>query len=109
MHLFKASQEALVVKNPPANAGHITDAGLMPGLGRSPGGGHNNPTPVSLSREPHGQRRLMGYSPWCNIYLFIKLFVMDTANVFVSIQIPQHWCSMAKEAFIDLYSSLTKN
>ena len=36
MHLFKASQEALVVKNPPANiTGHITDAGLIPGLGRS--------------------------------------------------------------------------
>ena len=29
-----------VVKNPPANAG---DMGLIPGLGRSPGGGHGNP------------------------------------------------------------------
>ena len=32
-----ASQAALVVTNPPANAGYITDAGSMPGLGRSPG------------------------------------------------------------------------
>ena len=31
---------ALAVKNLPANAG---DAGLIPGLGRSPGGGHGNP------------------------------------------------------------------
>ena len=31
---------ALVVKNPPANAG---DSGLIPGSGRSPGGGHGNP------------------------------------------------------------------
>jgi len=31
---------ALVVKNLPANAGDIRDAGLIPRLGRSPGGGH---------------------------------------------------------------------
>ena len=32
-----------MVKNPPANAGDIRDAGSIPGLGRSPGGGHGNP------------------------------------------------------------------
>ena len=32
-------QVALVVKNLPANAGDIRDAGLIPGLGRSPGEG----------------------------------------------------------------------
>ena len=32
----------LVVKNPPANAGDIRDAGLIPGSGRSPGGGDGN-------------------------------------------------------------------
>ena len=32
----------LVVKNPPANAGDIRDVGLIPGSGRSPGGGHGN-------------------------------------------------------------------
>ena len=32
-----------MVKNPPANAGDIRDAGLIPGLGRSPGGGNGNP------------------------------------------------------------------
>ena len=37
-----ASHVALVVKNPPANAGDVRDAGLIPGLGRSPGGGHGN-------------------------------------------------------------------
>ena len=31
-----ASQVALVVKNPPANAGDVRDVGLIPGLGRSP-------------------------------------------------------------------------
>ena len=37
-----ASQVALVVKNPPANAGDIGDAGSIPGWGKSPGGGHEN-------------------------------------------------------------------
>ena len=37
------SQVVLVVKNPPANAGEIKDADLIPGSGRSPGGGHDNP------------------------------------------------------------------
>ena len=36
------SQVALVVKNSTANAGDITDVGLNPGLGRFPGGGHDN-------------------------------------------------------------------
>ena len=33
----------LVVKNPPVNAGDRREVGLIPGLGRSPGGGHCNP------------------------------------------------------------------
>ena len=33
---------ALVVKNLPANAGDVREEGLIPGLGRSPGGGHGN-------------------------------------------------------------------
>ena len=37
------SQVMLAVKNPPANAGDIRDTGSIPGLGRSPGGGHGNP------------------------------------------------------------------
>ena len=32
-----------MVKNPPANAGNISDMGLIPGSGRSPGEGHGNP------------------------------------------------------------------
>ena len=34
---------ALVVKNPPASAGDMRDAGSIPGSGRSPGGAHSNP------------------------------------------------------------------
>ena len=36
-----------MVKNPPASAGDIRDAGSIPGLGRSPGGGHGNPLQYS--------------------------------------------------------------
>ena len=39
----KASQGALVVKNLPAIAGDVRDAGSIPRSGRSPGGGHGNP------------------------------------------------------------------
>ena len=42
-----ASQVALLVKNPPANAEDIRDKGSVPGLGRSPGGGHGNPLQYS--------------------------------------------------------------
>ena len=38
-----------VVKNPPANAG---DMGLIPGLGRSPGEGNDNPLQYSCMRNP---------------------------------------------------------
>ena len=40
------------VKNPPANAGDIRDVGLIPGLGRSPGGGDDNPLQHSCLENP---------------------------------------------------------
>ena len=54
---------ALVVKNLPANAGDIRDAGLISGLGRSPAEGHGKPLQYSCLENPHGQRSLAGYSP----------------------------------------------
>ena len=42
-----ASQVALVVKNPAANAAGIRDTDLIPGMGRSPGGGNGNPSQCS--------------------------------------------------------------
>ena len=36
-----------MVKNPPAKAGDIRDTGSIPGSGRSPGGGHDNPLQYS--------------------------------------------------------------
>ena len=40
------------------------DPGLIPGLGRSPGGGHGNPLQYSCLENPHGQKSLVSYSPW---------------------------------------------
>ena len=55
---------ALVVKNTPANAADIKDVGSVPGVGRSPGGGHGDPLQYSCLENPHGQRSLVDYSPW---------------------------------------------
>ena len=41
-----------VVKNPPVNAGDLRDAGLLPGSGRSPVGGHGNPLQDSCLENP---------------------------------------------------------
>ena len=47
-----ASQMVLMVKNLPVNAGDIRDAGVMPGLGKSPGGGRGNPLQYSCLQNP---------------------------------------------------------
>ena len=41
-----------VVKNPPANAGHTTETGLIPGSGRSPGARNGNPFQYSYLKNP---------------------------------------------------------
>ena len=48
----EASQLSLVAKNLPGNAGDIKDMGLIPGLGRSPEGGHDNPLHYSCLENP---------------------------------------------------------
>ena len=56
--IFKTSQQhvaswvVLVVKNPPANAGDIRNISSNPELGRSPGGGHDNPLQYSYLENP---------------------------------------------------------
>ena len=46
-----AFQVALVANNMPVNAGDTRDMGSVPGLGRSPGGGHGNPFQFSSCLE----------------------------------------------------------
>ena len=53
---FWASQVALVVQNPHANAQDIRETGLIPGKG------HGSPFQYSCLDNPHGQRSLAGCS-----------------------------------------------
>ena len=62
-HILWASQVALVLKNPSANAGDIRDASSIPRSGRSLGGGHGKPFQYSCLENPQRQRSLAGYSP----------------------------------------------
>ena len=52
-----------MVKSPPTSAGDIRDMGLIPGLGRSPGGGHGNLfqyscLEVTWTKDPGGLRSI---------------------------------------------------
>ena len=63
-----ASQVVLVVKNLPANAGDLREAGLIPELGRSPGGGHGNSLQYSCLEDP------MNREAWqATVYRFAEL------------------------------------
>ena len=46
------------------SACNVGDLGSTPGLGRFPLGGYDNPLQYSCLENPHGQRSLVGYSPW---------------------------------------------
>ena len=48
----------LAVKNLPSNAGDARDSGSTPRVG------NGNPLQDSRLENPHGQRSLVGYSPW---------------------------------------------
>ena len=62
MQLWQSSLVAQKAKHLFAcNAG---DLGLIPGVGRPPGGGHGNPLQCSHLENPHGPRNLAGYSLW---------------------------------------------
>ena len=50
------------IKKPACNAGDTGDTDLLPGSGRSSGGGKWQPTPVFLPKKSHVQRSLAGYN-----------------------------------------------
>ena len=57
------SDLAAVLKNLLASTEDLRDMGLIPGLGRSPRGGHGSPFQYSCLENPHGHRTLAVYSP----------------------------------------------
>ena len=67
--------------DPPANVGDSRDLGSIPGLERSPGGGHGNPLQDCSLKNPHGQRSLAGYSPWGHKELDITKETKDINRV----------------------------
>ena len=46
------------------SACNVGDQGSIPGLERSPGGGHGNPLQYSCLENSYEWRSLAGYSPW---------------------------------------------
>ena len=63
MYISWVSQEALVVKNLPANTGECKRHGIDPWVRKIPWRRTWQPTPVFLPRESHGHRSLAGYGP----------------------------------------------
>ena len=55
VHITRASQVVLVVKNLPANSGDMRDKGSIPGWGRSPGGGRGITLQYSCLENPMGR------------------------------------------------------
>ena len=53
-----------MVKNLPASAGETRDAGSILDWGKSLTVGNGNPFPYSCLEKFHGQKSLVGYSPW---------------------------------------------
>ena len=86
LHLYLGSPGGSVGKEFACNVGDIGDAGLIPGLGRFPGGGHGYPLQYSCMENPmdrgawraivHGvsksQTRLKWLSTHICIYLVLK-------------------------------------
>ena len=61
VYIYVIFPGGLVCKESACNTG---DLGSIPGLRRSPGGGCGNPLQYSCLENPHGQRSLVGCSPW---------------------------------------------
>ena len=64
-----------MVKNPHADAGDIRDMGLIPGLGRSPGGGHGNPLQCSCLEIPMDRGAL-----WATVHGIAESDMMEVTE-----------------------------
>ena len=85
---FWASQVALVVKNLPANAGDIRDADSFPGLGRSPGGGHDNPFQYSCLENHMDKGAWWAAVQWVSkSQTWLKWLSRHTLNVVLDFQL----------------------
>ena len=92
----RASQVALVVKNPLTNAGDIRDMGSVPGWGRSPEGGHGNPLQYSCLENP----RRMDRRAWWATYRQWVCKELDTTEwlTLSTFMITSKWRSNSKSS-----------
>ena len=65
-------------KESACNAG---DLGFIPGLGRSPGGGHGNPPQYSCQENPHGQWSPVDCTPWSPKKLSMSEWLTTTQHM----------------------------
>ena len=93
------------------SACHAGDLGSIPGLGSFPGVGNGLPTSVSLPGEFHGQRSLVGYSPWGRTesdtteQLRLSLFIIHAWSISLN-SVPHKFLIVSFFCFI-LYPSNT--
>ena len=66
------------------SACQVGDSGLIPGLGRAPGGGNGNPLLHSCPWKPHGQKSLVCYKLKKNCYTPFEVFLSFQYFIFHS-------------------------
>ena len=93
------------VRNPPASA---EDMGSIPESGRSPWRREWQPTPVFLPGKSHGQRNVVGYSPW-GPRVRHNLATKQQQSVFVSLKGLLTMCFENKKSRGHLLATVTEN
>ena len=96
INVNRASQVALVVKNPRANAGDIRDRGSILGSGRSSGGRHGNPLQYCCQENPmnrgaglqsmgHKESDMTGVTQHAHIriklHILFDIFILKLTNI----------------------------
>ena len=67
-----------MIKNPPANAGDIRDAGSIPGSRRSPGGGHDNLLQYSCLENPMDRGAW-----WVTVHVVAESQTLQTFTLYI--------------------------
>ena len=96
--MCRAFQVALMVKNPPVNAGDMR-YGFNPWVGKIRWRRKWQPTPVFLPGKSHGQRSLVGYSPWGHKESFCHLLIL----FIISFAVQRHLSLIGSHLFISVF------
>ena len=81
---------APVVKNPPANVGRYKRCRFNPWIRKIPRRRAWQPSPLFLPGESHGQRSVVGYSPWCPKELNMTEVTEHTLATYICLHIHIH-------------------